>query len=436
MNDALYLTPADPCSPKAESPTPQDSYQVVCVCGGIGFPVGGSAKRIINVGRALLAAGIGFRVMHCAPSPIALNTERSGTYKGIPFEYTTDVNRPKSAIGRFLVYLRALGGLTWRLCRLWPERRRTAVYLFVMVGPLILYTGVLCRLLGIAVVQEMNEWFPIGGTLPAFSRWLYRGPMFVLATGVLAISTVIQRHLEQAAAALNPRLLIHHLPSMVDSDRFVTAAPCVDVNLRGSPYFLWCGVGYPEDVRFLIRVSSLVCREGFACRLRIVSAAFLGWDPEVMRAYAAEQGLPPGAVELLGGVDDLTLASLYKSAAALLLPMWEDEKSRTRVPNKLAEYLGSGRPVVTSAVGDIAAFLLDGTNAYLGRPGSERDFADNMIAVLHDPARASRIGAAGQRICIDRMDYRFQSKKLSRFFIQCIEARNWRHFSRGSQVCK
>jgi glycosyltransferase involved in cell wall biosynthesis len=104
--------------------------------------------------------------------------------------------------------------------------------------------------------------------------------------------------------------------------------------------------------------------------------------------------------------------------------MWDTDTSRARMPNKLAEYLASGRPVITSAVGDLLDFLADGVNAYIGKPGDERDFADNMISVLEDPKRATHIGGAGQRTCIDRLDYRFQIDALSKFFIRCIESRN------------
>jgi glycosyltransferase involved in cell wall biosynthesis len=277
-------------------------------------------------------------------------------------------------------------------------------------------------LLSIPLVQEMNEWFP-SFRESKFVHWLYRKPIFAMATGVLVISKPIERRVQELSAVANPRLSIHLLPSMVDSDRFVAAAQSQEDAMETVPHFLWCGVGYTGDVLFLIRVLAMVNREGYRCRLRMICAGFLDWKPETMLDYAAEQGLPCDAVHFLVGLDDLTLASCYKSAAAHLLPMWDDEKSRTRLPNKLAEYLASGRPVITSAVGDLQDFLVDDVNAYIGAPGSERDFADNMISVLQDPDRADRIGAAGQRTCIDRMDYRFQIDSLSKFFVRCIDDR-------------
>src|SRR2546429_2660527 len=40
--------------------------------------------------------------------------------------------------------------------------------------------------------------------------------------------------------------------------------------------------------------------------------------------------------------------TLFRSrdATALLLPLWDDDRSRTRMPNKLGEYLASGKPVI------------------------------------------------------------------------------------------
>src|SRR5262249_55893384 len=138
-------------------------------------------------------------------------------------------------------------------------------------------------------------------------------------------------------------------------------------------------------------------REGYRSKLRIVSANYLLWVPDDIRQYAREQGLPEDHIEFMGRVDDRTLEGCYKSATALLLPMWDDDKSRTRIPNKMAEYLASGRPVVTCKVGDLSDFLVDGVNAYVAEPGAEREFADRMIAILRDPDRADEIGAAGQQ---------------------------------------
>jgi len=377
---------------------------------------------MINVGKALQAAGIVFRLLHCGPSPIPLNTRRSGVYQGISFQYTTAVRRPGSFVARLFVYLWGITELTLRLVRLRLLCNRAAIYLYIMDGPLYLYVACVCRLLGFPIVQEMCEWFP-SFRRSAFSDWLYRKPIFAMATGILVISRLIDRRVRERSALANPDLQIYALPSLVDSRRFIEAAPLEENGADAVPDFVWCGIGYTEDILFLVRVLALVNREGYRCRLRVLSAAFLGWGPDMIRDCARKHGLPPDSIHLMGCVDDRTLESCYKSAAALLLPLWDDDRSRTRMPNKLAEYLASGRPVITSGVGDLLDFLVDGVNAYVGNPGDERNFANNMIAVLRDPCRATQIGADGQRTCIERMDYRSQIDGLAGYFINCIEGR-------------
>jgi glycosyltransferase involved in cell wall biosynthesis len=413
------------------SPRPQ--AEVVCVCSGHGFPLTSTANRIINIGKALKAAGIGFRLLHCGPSPVPLNTKRSGVYQGIPFEYTACVRRPKNKLVRWLVYAWAVTGLTVRLLRIRRTHPRVAVYRYVMEGPICLYVGWACRWLKLPVVQELCEWLPSHAYLrpSAFTKWLYRKQIFAQATGILVISRMLERIAGERAAAANPGLLIHRLPNIVDSQRFVNADPYIDDAGAQVPHFLWCGVGYLKDIRFLIRALARVNKDGHRSKLRVISAAYQGWTPEQLRDYAVEQGLPRDSIVPMGCVDDRTLEGCYKSAAGLLLPLWDDVTSRTRMPNKLAEYLASGRPVVASKVGDLTEFLADGVNAYLSEPGDERMFAGKMLAILLNPARATQIGAAGQETCIQHLDYRSQVDGLAKFFTDCIErprqAKEWAH---------
>src|SRR5262245_37212674 len=124
-------------------------YEVVCVGSGRGFPLIGSTARIVTVGKALQAAGFGFRNLHFGPGPVPVatrNPDRTGVYQGVRYEYTCD-SAPENALARSLVYMVALMRLTVRLFRLRSLRPRVAVYLYIMDGPLCLYVGLLSRLL-------------------------------------------------------------------------------------------------------------------------------------------------------------------------------------------------------------------------------------------------------------------------------------------------
>lgn len=405
--------------------------EVICVCGGYGYPLGNaSAARITMVGKALQAAGFSFYLLHCGPSPMAINTASLGVYDGIPFEYTTSVRRPDNPVARVLTYLRGAIGLTIRLARLWPVRRSRLVYLYVMDGPLSLYVGVLCRLLGLPVVQELCEWFPGVPGCSRFTKWFYNKPIFELATGVLVISRFIERCVAGRQEAVNPRLLIHRLPAVVDVERFSQPAPAEDGSLESVPTFVYCGT-WLNDISFLIEAFALVQRSGYVCKLKLVGGSLDQYAPTILES-AAQRGLSPDDIILTGCVDDHTLEVSYRSAVALLMPLWDDDRSVARIPNKMPEYLASGRPVVAGNIGDLTEILTDGVNAYLAEPGNEREFADRMIAVLENPGRATQIGASGRESCVAHLDYRAHVVGLAEFFGSCFDPRDRGSVSRRS----
>jgi glycosyltransferase involved in cell wall biosynthesis len=376
------------------------------------------------VTKALRLAGTGFRVLHCGPSPLESNTERSGVFEGIPFEYTATVKRPANGAARLLVYAWALLGLTIRLSQIRTERHNTAVWLYVQDGPVSFYVGFLCRLLRIPVVQELCEWWPGWPNCSAFTKWLYRKQLFKNATGALVISKLIEERVRKAAASSNPRLRVHRLPAIVDYRRFAANSRVTNSPVQPglAPAFVWSGVAGESrrDVYFLIRAAAHARRAGHPLKLIIVGRCTQRWRVQ-MADYARDQGLPPDDLILTGFVDDSDLEALYRSATALLLPLWDDDKSRTRMPNKLGEYLASGRPVVTCRVGDLTHLLSHGVNAYIAPPGDERSFAEQMVSVLQDPGAADRIGLAGQGVCAAQLDYRAYASGLARFFGECID---------------
>jgi glycosyltransferase involved in cell wall biosynthesis len=240
---------------------------------------------------------------------------------------------------------------------------------------------------------------------------------------VLVISKEIERRVGLKKEKVNPDLVIHRLPAIVDFDRFAAGPVLAD-----EPTFTYCGT-WLNDICYCIASLALVQRAGYRSKLTIVGTS--GEYCEKIFKYAREQGVASQDIILTGCVDEAGLATRYRSAMALLLPMRDDDQSRTRMPNKLAEYLASGRPVVAGNIGELADFLTDGTSAYLAEPGSETDFAQKMVAVLRDPRRAARIGAAGQEACRRYLDYSAHAYPLAHFVHRCIEQHRARREKRS-----
>jgi glycosyltransferase involved in cell wall biosynthesis len=402
----------------------QARYQVICICTGSGFPFGAAdAPRIISVGKALQKAGIKFRVLHCGPSPIAANKDTTGIYEGIRYEYTTfTTKRPVNRILRILLYTWGISILAIRLIALYPQRRRSSVYVYIQSGPIGVIAAGLSRILRIPVVQEVNEWFPGTETPNAtrFTDWLYSGPMFSLSNGALVISALIEKRVRAAAQRLKRPLIIQRTPILVDINDFHAGGPGILRLNEDIPQFAWCGgvAAYPKDIDFMIRALSRVVQKGMKCQLTIVGGVREEARRRVME-YAQGHGVAEDVV-LTGYIDDDHLDTLYRSAAGLLLPLFDDDRSRTRMPTKLGGYLASGTPVITCNVGDLTYLLSHGRNAYISAPGDDLAFAENMCSVLHDRVTARKIGAAGRHVCEAEIHYEVHSARLADFFSACI----------------
>ena len=396
---------------------------MICVCGGDGFPKGSAtAVRIMLIGKALLAANFSFELMHCGPSPTNLNQSSSGWYEGIQFRYTTYVRRPANWLLRVLSYALAVANLTGRLFWMRATGGKPVIYLYVMQGILNLYMGTLCRVLGLPLVQEMCEWWPGERTCSRLTHFLYRsGIVFRNATGVLAISREIEQRIRRHAQEDGLQVEVQHLPAVMDMEKFRTSQrePEDDANLD-VPRFVWCGTvdGWIRDVLFLVRTHAEVIRRGYHCRLVIV-----GLCSEANRArisaHAAACGLQCGDFELTGWVSDQELSRFYHSAAALLMPLWDDDRSLTRMPNKLPEYLCSGRPVITSPLGAVKEVLQDNQTACFVPPGEYQYFAGAMIRTLQETEWAAAVGMRGRDLALEQFDYRSYSRSLGSFFEFC-----------------
>lgn len=109
------------------------------------------------------------------------------------------------------------------------------------------------------------------------------------------------------------------------------------------------------------------------------------------------------------------LNDIYSSSLGLIIPLEPGSIADTaRFSQKIAEYIASGRPIITSAVGEIPYYFKDKESAYITEYSAE-GFYKVMDEIISEQDKATQIGNNGFEVGKTHFDYRKCSIDLIEF---------------------
>lgn len=377
---------------------------VMMVCCGQGFPSGMAISyRLKMVGLGLLEQGARVSLYHIGGSPYE-NPAAAGDWRGIRFRYLPPRTRREPR-----AFWRRVGNLAGLVSSaVMVTRRREGERRVVYSAGMDAWADRMLAGCGVPVVADHSEWYPEW----TGDRALYR--RFSPLCGVVAISREIEQRISAIPMPGGRRLPILRVPILLDG----LVDGCIgDGPVFRQPYFLWIGSPRGEiwsHIRFLVRVFATVRRTHPECRLAMIGE----FTDEMRRELRAE------AAQASGGDDWLLihefvpkdrLALPVARAAGLLAPLPRGLRWECCFPTKLGEYLVSGRPVVSSTVGEVGAYLADGDTAMLAAPEDADDCAGRVLRLLEDPELAERVGRAGRALAMREFDYHRHADRLFNF---------------------
>lgn len=385
--------------------------RVVILAPRLPYPNGMAASnRVQLLARALAEQTARVEVwsmMHTERPPTIENERAKGSYRGVAFEYLCGSStRPETFSQRRMAAVRA-----WlvTVLRVLEFRRSTSVgcvYLWFTIQRWTwtrLFMLQLLRGLSVPVVIELNErpW-----SLRARRGLLERvvSPLYG-AKGVIAISSLLGTWAGDEASRRGLRTEVLEVPILVDLAEQTPDRSSPDDTLN---VLFAASPGYREATTFILDAMQTVWAKHPDCRLVIT-----GTRPG--DADWLSNDLRDPRVRLSGRVPRRELLELYSHATALLVPLFDDTKSRARFPTKIGEYLASGRPIVTTEVGEIPRYFQDGISAFMCSPDEPAAFGGKICEVLADAGRANEVGAAGRRVAESNFDYRLHAEELHAF---------------------
>jgi glycosyltransferase involved in cell wall biosynthesis len=154
-----------------------------------------------------------------------------------------------------------------------------------------------------------------------------------------------------------------------------------------------------KDLDMLLEATNLVREEVEGLRVLIV-----GDGPQ--RTHLEDRTAALGLEEVVtfAGARPWPMDEMAAADAVALSSVWEGS------PIAAVEALRLGAPLVTTAVGSLPEYLVDGENCRMVRPRDVQGFASALAWVIRHPAEAGALGEAG-RVVADEL---FSPDKLTR----------------------
>lgn len=139
-----------------------------------------------------------------------------------------------------------------------------------------------------------------------------------------------------------------------------------------------------------------------------------------IQSRAAALGIAD-AVTVTGRVPFSEIPAYLRQARIGWIPWQPYPKNEKNVPTKLFEYWAFGLPVVSSNLASVRQFVRHDANGLLVTADDPGDHAAAIIALLCDPERSSKLGAAGQRAVVEHYNWRAMEGRLLQLYEEVLK---------------
>jgi glycosyltransferase involved in cell wall biosynthesis len=375
-----------------------------------GFPMGPAA---INKCKALYGSlkphGFDFliinnRPIHTRDSGYAI--EQSGVVDGMPYVYTTlGSYKSKSFIIRRLSNIvgRVSEGLL--LIKLGFQRRIDVAFYYPTNGSFLelIFFWTISRVFRFKIISHYVEYrsgFSHGNWFDRTSDTLFDRYFMRWVDAVLPIS----------------EFLIQQLKIRNFKGPYLKVPPLVDFRLfqkgnieRSEKYFFYVGTAaYESAIEFLLNSFEQAGPGEYELHLLV------NGNDEETKALADLVARHPfcNRIKCFSRISFDALVDKYNHASALLIALTDSIQDTARFPQKIAEYLASGNPVITTKNGEVPNYLTDGVSALIASKYEVSEFAQKMVWLTQNPEAAQAIGKQGREVGLKYFDINSYSAAL------------------------
>jgi glycosyltransferase involved in cell wall biosynthesis len=398
-----------------------ERIRVVIVGSACSFPHGyGASARICQYALGLSKLCHSVKILCLQPSewpdrPI-VNREVRGTYNNVYFEYTPGTTiYSKNRLGRRIQYVKGIIGAYHALNR-FNKDGKIDMILFYGTDFFIysIFLWFFSKIHGCCFIGENTE-APFvnskNGIRSSIKKWLVFHIAHKLFDGFVVISSFLENTFQ---LSLHKNTPILRLPIMIETQNFENEE-YVDSSDR--KYLIYCGnLNYKGEVEGVLKAWAAIRHDFPDWHVRIIGDCFSKSRRRSLAILVQSLGIDKD-VEFMGLVPRERLVKTLMQGDIMLLPRSYGLFSQAGLPNKLGEYLATGKPVIVTKTGDIEFYLTDRRTAYLVQPDDVQAFSDTMRHVMSHDHEAYQVGLNGRKIAKKFFDTNENCKKLLNFAI-------------------
>ncbi len=127
----------------------------------------------------------------------------------------------------------------------------------------------------------------------------------------------------------------------------------------------------------------------------------------------------PDSIIRTGPVSFDQIGLILSTCDICWLPLSDSGANRGRWPIKLNDYMAAGRPVVTTAVGDLGNFITQHVFG-MASPATPHDLSDCVLGLLADPVTSNTMGMRARELAETTYAWETISKKLEGFYTKIV----------------
>jgi glycosyltransferase involved in cell wall biosynthesis len=242
------------------------------------------------------------------------------------------------------------------------------------------------------------------------------GEIAGLCDGIIAISKYIENQY------LNRGKYVIRIPAIVETDFFENISiPTKGLILPNEFNLTYIGsLVDKDDPLKMIAVLKLLSEEGYNVILHIIGTNIQTNEGRKFLNIYHNLPIIKDKIIFHGILSDHDFKCKMLVSDALILFKINDQISQASFPTRIPEMLISGRPVVTTDVGDISDYIKDGTHALIAQAGDIIGLTAKIKSLIEDKGFSENIGKNGKKRADEVFNYKHHSQRLFTFISYLI----------------